>query len=191
MAAVGVIVPEPVKIVKLPAINVSAVVATVKPALKLVVQPEVVVKTGAVAPPKVSEGAVPLKFTVPVLDTVMVPLADPMVKEELNVKVPVVTEITSVATTVLAIQVTVPAKVKLPVLTVILPILVAIALTPVKIRLPVTVPVPALMIQAVVTAAVGWLIVTLPLTVKVGLFPALCVKELAAPLALNVNPVQV
>src|ERR1043165_6270621 len=109
-------------------------------------QPAVVVNTGTVAaPPKLKLGAVvPLKFMVPVLVTDMVPLPLPNVIELPKVMLPVLTVITSVATAVLPIHVTVPFTVKAPVVTATLPTQVAVLPAPLKTRLPVTLQTPAL-----------------------------------------------
>src|SRR5262245_38379713 len=108
------------------------------------VQPLVVVNTGAVAPPNVKDGAdEPLKLIVPVLVTASVPLAVAIVSELPKVTVPVLTVITSVSTTVLPIHVTLPVKEKVPEVTSIFATRLVVAFVPEKTRLPLTLQVPA------------------------------------------------
>ena len=121
--------------------------------------------------------ALPLNFIVPapVIDNVPLPL--PIVTEFPKVIVPVVTLMTSVATSVLFIQLTVPFTVKEPVVTATLPIHVAVLVAPLKVKFPATLQVPAFTASWLITAAPGWLIVKSPDALSVS--PKLKVSVLA------------
>ena len=115
IAAVGVIVPVPVKTAVLAALSVvSAVVTFVKPFAKLTVEPETVENTGLSAPPKINEVVVgPLKLMVPVLVAESVP--DAIVRSLLKVITPVLTVITLFAARVFAAIIRAPVTVNEPV----------------------------------------------------------------------------
>ena len=150
-------VPVPVNMAVLPVTKVRAVVVAVTPLAKLTLLPKVVVSTGAVAPPKVKLGAlVPLKLISPVPVADIVPLALDIFTELLKVNEPVAVVITSVADTVFAIQVIVPASVNAPVVVAMRATRLVVASVPVNIRLPVTLQVPALIAKVLVLVlAVG------------------------------------
>ena len=181
IAALGATEPLPVITKLLPAVNVSAVPLFTNPC-KMLMVPAPVVNTGLLtASPKVNEGEEPLKLIVPVV-LVILPLPLPINTGLPKVNDPVVTEISSVATAVLAIQVILPSSVNEPVVTVILQTKVAVLLVPVKIRLPCTTPVKVVKLRLLLVAAVGWFMVKSPFTVTVT--PAAGVKVRAAATAL-------
>jgi hypothetical protein len=175
-AAAGDKLPVPVNTTILPGLKISAVVVVANPFLKFNVLPLTEVKTGATAPPKVSDGAeAPLKFIMPAPVTFMVPLLVPMATELLKLMVPEFKEITLIAVEVPPPQVTVPVRLNVPVVTSSFATLVAVALAPENTRLPLTMQVPApISKRLVMLFPLGWFIVRLPVTVKT--LPELSVK---------------